>query len=123
MPGSPERMVRLLPSVASRVLTTNLFLDKDTSAFVIIAYYAKGRGNMRARGVPSLLDRIVEDATLYFLIIFTSQIFVISFEIFAAVSDHPVVLRSSVDGERCVGIDPTPSRDVSPTRLRYLRWG
>ena len=68
---------------------------------------------MRARGVPSLLDRIVEDATTYFLIIFVSQIFVISFEIFANVSHHPVVSRSSVNDKRYAGNDPARPRDVS----------
>ena len=72
---------------------------------------------MRAQGVPSILGRIVGDATTYFLIIFASQIFVISFEIFAPVSDYTGGLCSSVDDMPRVAFDSTQSRDVSH-RLR-----
>ena len=113
MPYSPECTVSLPLPVAICVATTDPFLNEDTSAFIIVVHSARDRGGMRAKGVPSLLDRIVEDATMYFLIIFISQIFVISFEIFAPVSDHPVVSRSSVNDKRYVGIDPTHCRDVS----------
>ena len=112
-PHSLECMVRLLPSFVIRGATVNPFLNKDTSAFFAIIYSAKSLGHMRAQGVPSLVGRIVGDATTYFLIIFTSQILVISFEIFAPVSDHPVGLCSSVNDMRHVGTDSTPSREVS----------
>ena len=75
---------------------------KDTSAFLIVVYSARHRGIMRARGVQSLLDTIVEDATGYFLLIFTVHILVILFEFFAPVSDHLVdsFLRSLQVGHR-----------------------
>lgn len=47
----------------------------------------KWRGLIRARGVPSLLDRIVQDSTMYFLAIFTSHLLLVFFELFAPVSD------------------------------------
>ena len=65
---------------------------KDTSAFLIVVYSARYRGLMRARGVQSLLDTIVEDAIVYFLLIFICQLLVIFFEFFAPVSDHLVDL-------------------------------
>lgn len=49
----------------------------------------KWRGLARARGVPSLLDRIVRDATKYFLVIFTSHLLLVFFELLAPVSDFP----------------------------------
>ena len=60
---------------------------------------------MRARGVRSLLDTIVKDATGYFLLIFTVHIFVILFEFFAPVSDHLVDSRSSTHCKLNVGND------------------
>lgn len=41
---------------------------------------------MRARGAPSIFDRILQDATVYFLVIFTGHLLVIFFEVFAPVS-------------------------------------
>ena len=106
------------PSISAiRGATTNPFRNKDSSAFFTIIYSAKHLGRMRAQGVPSLLSQVIGDATTYFLIIFTSQILVISFEIFAPVSDHPIGLCSSVDDMRLVVFDSTHSRDVSQ-RLR-----
>ena len=43
---------------------------------------------MRTHGIQSLLDTIVEDATVYFLIIFTGHLLVIFFEFFAPVSEN-----------------------------------
>jgi len=55
----------------------------DTSAFAVIIYSARNRSLMRVDGVQSLLDTIVEDATVYFLVIFAGQLLVVFFEIFA----------------------------------------
>lgn len=52
----------------------------------------KWRGLIRARGVPSLLDRIVRDATMYFVVIFTSHLLLVLFELFAPVSSFPTGL-------------------------------
>lgn len=66
---------------------TNPSPVEDTSAFLIIVYSAKHRSRMRANGVPNILDRIVEDATVHFLVIFTAHLLLILFQIFAPVSN------------------------------------
>jgi len=86
---------------------------KDTSAFLIVVYSARHRGIMRARGVRSLLDTIVNDATGYFLLIFTVHILVILFEFFAPVSDHLADLCSSTHCKPDVGNDSGPPPAVS----------
>ena len=106
-------MVRHFPSSGVHIATANPFSVKDTAAFLVIVYSAKHRKLMRAHGVPSLLDRIVADATVYFLVILTGQLLMIFFEIFASVSDLPAKLWSSAHDELHIGYDPTPSRDVS----------
>ena len=69
-----------------------LFLAGDCSAFLIIIYSAKRQGLVGVHGVPTILDKILQDATMYFLVIFTGHLFVIFFEIFAPVRDLPVDL-------------------------------
>jgi len=73
---------------------------------------------MRAHGVRSLLDTIVEDATVYFLIIFTGHLLVILFEFSVPVSDHLADLCSSTHDKLHIGNDSSPSREVSH-RLVY----
>ena len=85
-------MVRSFLSSGVHIATANPFFVTDTVAFLIIVYSAKHRGLMRAHGVPSLLDRIVEDATVYFLIMFTGQLLVLFFEFLAPVSDSSIDL-------------------------------
>ena len=65
---------------------------------------------MRAHGVRSLLDTIVEDATVYFLLIFAGHLLVIFLEFLAPVSDRPDDLCSSTHYELHVGNASTPSR-------------
>jgi len=86
---------------------------KDVSAFFIVVYSARHRSRMRARGVQSLLDTIVEDATVYFLLIFTGHILVILFEFFAPVSDDMADSRSPANDELHIGNDSKPSPNVS----------
>ena len=74
------------------IAATDHIFVKDTVAFSIIVYSTKWRGLTRARGVPSLLDKIVRDATLYFVVIFTSHLLLVLFEFFAPVSDFPTWL-------------------------------
>jgi len=112
MPCSHWHMVRHFPSFSIHIATVNTFV-KDTSAFLIIIYSARHRGLMRAHGVKSLLDKIVEDATVYFLIIFISQLLVVFFQFLAPVSDHLADLCSSTHGKLHIGNDPTPSHEVS----------
>jgi len=70
---------------------------EDGSAFLIIVYAARHRDTMRVSGMRGLLDTVVGDATVYFLLIFTGHILVILFEFFTPVSDHLVDLCSSTD--------------------------
>ena len=46
--------------------------------------------------MQNLLDRIVRDATIYFLVIFAGHLPVIFFELFAPVSDRTADLGSSL---------------------------
>ena len=62
--------------------------------------------------MPSLLESILEDATTYFLAIFTSQVLVVLFELVAPVSGRPVDTYSSAHNEPHPGADPTSSRKV-----------
>jgi hypothetical protein len=57
------------PSLGIHTAITNPFFIEDSSAFLIIIYSAKHRGVIRVRGIPSLLDNIVQGATVYFLVI------------------------------------------------------
>ena len=65
---------------------------------------------MRAHGVRSLLETIVEDATVYFLSIFAGHLLMIFLEFFAPVSDHLADLCSSTHDGLYVGKASSPSR-------------
>jgi len=101
-------------SLDIHVVATNHFA-KDSLAFFIIVYSVKWRGPARPRAVPSLFDNIVQDATMYFLVIFSSHLVLIFFELFAPVSDFlidpspPPLLTSCCKK----GNDSTPSCGVS----------
>ena len=58
----------------------------DLLAFLIIIWVGRKATGFRGSSIPSILDRIVKDATLYFLVIFTSHLIVEGFLIFAPVS-------------------------------------
>jgi len=85
---------------------------KDAVAFSIIVYSMKWRGVTRAHGVPSLLDKIVRDATVYFVVIFTSHLLLLLFEFFAPVSDIPTCLFFSNCDEPHKGAVSAPSCEV-----------
>ena len=72
-------------------------LIEDALALFIIVYSAKRhrRDLIRVGGVPSLLGKILQDATTYFLILSTGQILFFFFEVFAPVSDRAVDLCSA----------------------------
>ena len=59
---------------------------EDCAAFLVIVFSARKRGHMHAAGVPSLLECIVKDATIYFLVVFGGQLLVIFFDLLAPVS-------------------------------------
>ena len=79
------------PSTA-HILASDPFPIEDALALLIIVYSAKRRagGLARVGGMPSLLDKILQDATMYFLVLSTGHLLLLFFEIFAPVSDRPV---------------------------------
>ena len=115
IPGCRWSTVCLLPSSGIRSTIINTFV-KDTSVFLIVMHSARYLSRMRACGVQSLLDTIVGDATVYFLI-FTVHILVILFEFFAPVSDHLIGSFSSTHYKLDIANYSRPSSTVS----RYLK--
>jgi len=101
-----------VPPIA-RYPTINPFFIIDSSAFLVIILSVKHRGLMRAHGMPSLLDNIVQDATVYFLVIFTGHLLVVFFELLTHVSDRPADLCSFAHDELHIGTSSNSSRDVS----------
>ena len=83
------------PLSAIRLPASNPFCVKDASALLIIVYSAKRHGLTRVGGVPSLLDKVLQDATTYFLFLSTGHLFFLFFELFAVVSVHHVGLHSA----------------------------
>ena len=57
----------------------------DILAFSVIVYLVV-RSSVRRVPIPSLLKTIVQDATYYFLVIFTSHLVLVMFLAFASVS-------------------------------------
>ena len=99
-------MVRSFLLSAAHTPVSNPFLVEDASALLIIVYSAKRHygGLTRVGGVPSLLDKILQDATRYFLVLFTGHLLLVLCEFFAPVSD-PVNLRSAPYDEPHIGPD------------------
>ena len=96
-----------------RITVIDHFFVKDALAFLIIVWCAvKRRARGHLDGMSSLLDKIVRDATTYFLVIFTSHLLLILFEFFAPVSDV-LTLVSSAHDRLHVEVDSTPSCEVS----------
>ena len=92
----------------------NAFRVKDTLALLFIVYTAKRyRGLTRVGGVPSLLNKIRQDATTYFLVLASGHILFLFFEVFAPVSD-PVDLRATAHDDLHIGSDEASSWVVSP---------
>ena len=84
------------PSSTARILAFNPFSLKDTLALFTIVYSVKRHdgGLTRVGGVPNLLGKILQDATTYFLVLFTGHLLFVFFEAFAPVSDGLVDLCS-----------------------------
>ena len=95
------------PSTTAHPTVTNPALVKDALALLIILYSAKRHsgGLSRIGGVPSLLDKIRQDATIYFLILSTGHLLLLFFQIFAPVSDHPVDSSPAAHDKVHRGID------------------
>lgn len=99
--------------LGSCVTTTNHLCVEDTSAFLLIALSVKRRGSDRAPGVPSLIDKILQDATMYFLVIFSTHLLLILFEFFAPVSPFSNGLFPSTHDELHVETESAPPCGVS----------
>ena len=83
-------------------------------ALLFIVYTAKRyRDLTRGSGIPSLLEKILQDATTYFLVVFTGHVLFLFFEIFAPVSDT-VNMRSAAHDKLRTGFNETSSWGVSP---------
>ena len=70
----------------------------DFLAFLVIVYLVV-RSNVRKVPIPSLLKTIVQDATYYFMVIFTSHLVLVFFLAFASVSTSyppPYLYRSLI---------------------------
>ena len=87
---------------------------KDALALLIIVCSAKRRagGLSRVGGVPSPLDKICQDVTTYFLVLFTGHTLCLFFEVFTPVSD-PVNLCSIPHDNLRVGRNETSTWGVS----------
>ena len=59
----------------------------DFLVFLIILITARRPGTSRLPGIPTILDAILQDATVYFLLIVASQLVLCLFLFFAPVSD------------------------------------
>ena len=111
------------PSSTTHPLTSNHFCVKDALALLFIVYTAnRYRGLTRGGGVPSLLNKILQDATMYFLVLSTGHLLFLFFGVFAPVRDHRVDLRSIAHKKLHVGFGETPPWDVSH-RPKYRRRG
>ena len=95
----------LFSSVHSPVL--NPFLVKDALALFIIVYSAKRHcgGLARVGGAPSLLDKVLQDSTTYFLFLSTGHILFLFFEALAPVSDRPLDSCSTAHEKEYIGLD------------------
>ena len=84
------------PSSANQTLAFDPSSVKDTLALLIIVYSVKRRdgGLTRVGGVPNLLNKILQDATTYFMVLSACHLLLLFFGIFAPVSDGLVELCS-----------------------------
>jgi len=64
----------------------------DLLTFLIIFVAARESRTGRSLGIPNILDVILRDATIYFLLIFASQLVLFLFLFFAPVGD-PYYIR------------------------------
>ena len=112
-----------LPFSTAHPPTSNPFRVKDALALLIIIYSAKRYGDLtRVGGVPSLLDKIRQDATVYFLVVSTGHLVFLFFQIFAPVSDHHVDLCFAAHDKRAhrIGLNVF-LESKSPSKLSQKR--
>ena len=104
----------LFPLSSAHTPAPDHFLVKDALALLIIIYSAKRHdgGRTRVNGTPSLLDKILQDATTYFLVLSTGHLLLLFLEIFAPVSG-PVNFHSAAHYKLHIGFDQPSSWIVS----------
>ena len=97
----------LSPSSTAHTSASDPFLVKDALALLIIVYSAKQHDGCRTRvdGMPRLLDKILQDATTYFLVLSTGHLLLLFLEVFASVSDRPIDWCSTAHDELHLGCD------------------
>ena len=85
------------PLSTAHTIASDSFSVEDALALLIIVYSAKRHhgGLARVGGAPRLLDKILQDATTYCLVLSTGHLLVLFFEIFGPVSGRPVDLCST----------------------------
>ena len=105
---------RIFPSSPAHTPASDPFFVKDALALLIIVYSAKHNdgGHARVDGMPRLLNKILKDATVYFLVLSTGHLLLLFFEVFAPVSDRPVDLCSAVHHKLHIGSDQNSSCGV-----------
>ena len=88
----------LFPSSTAHTPASDPIVIKDALALLIIVSSAKHKDRSLARidGEPRLLDKILQDATTYFLVLSTGHLILLLFEAFAPVSDRLVDLCFAV---------------------------
>ncbi|KAF9649416.1 hypothetical protein BDM02DRAFT_3128379 [Thelephora ganbajun] len=77
------------------VTVVSLSLVYDLLAFVIVIWASRRPGGLGRSKIPTILDRIVRDATMYFLVIFTSHLVVECFILFAPPTYHLLPANSN----------------------------
>jgi len=86
--------------------------------FLIIVWVGRRPGGIRQPGIPSILDNIVKDSTIYFLVMFTSHLIVEFFILFASVSHCTTDRGNVIDfvfGTLCVA-----KLSACPSKVRVL---
>lgn len=82
---TPTRIWHVSPSLTT-VFIAAMISSSDSFALLVIMIAVRRRGLVNAVGVPSFLDKIVQDVTLYFPTIFSFHTILVLFGWFAPVS-------------------------------------
>ena len=77
----------LSPSSTAHTPASDFVLVQDALALLIVIYSAKRGCRIRVDSVPRLLDKILQDATTYFLVLSTGNLLLLFFELFGPVSE------------------------------------
>ena len=110
---------------AGMVLTVQIMCTQDFLAFLSVIFFAK-RTKTAGLKIPTILGTIAEDATRYFLVIFTSHfVLVMTLNLGRVSTPLPLSLwtQQMINYLSCVslGINPTPSSQVGCQKYREYR--